>query len=157
MRATLVVLSLAASTACAAETGVPRAGSAAGQTIKPATQLPDACPLTIDGARASLENTGRGISIALATGMDQLMLLRARAHGIRDEEGGLLAACPCTRADAPAETLPPTHVTVDDTEGGVRVNVGASDPDDARLVQTALRRHLGHVHGGDCAVTGANP
>jgi hypothetical protein len=109
---------------------------------------PDACPLTVDGVRANIESTGRGVAVTLTAAPDQLMLLRARAHAVADLDGGLLAACPC---GAPPPTAPPAStVTVDDLEGGARVEVSAKDPTDARALRQLVRTHLGLVHGGGC-------
>jgi hypothetical protein len=113
-----------------------------------ASGAPDACPLTVDGVRANIESTGRGVAVTLTAAPDQVMLLRARAHAVADLEGGLLAACPC--GAPPPSSAPASTVTVDDLEGGARVEVDAKDPTDARALRQLVRTHLGLVHGGGC-------
>jgi len=110
----------------------------------------DACPLTISGARADIENSGSGLTITVTSAADQLLLLRARAHALPDVHVGLAAACPCA---LPAEGggAPPADVSVDDLEGGVRLVVTAKDPADTANLRSALRGQLSRVHGGDCS------
>lgn len=110
----------------------------------------DACPLTISGARADIENSGSGLTITVSAAPDQLLLLRARAHALPDVQGGILAACPCGLAGE-TTTAPPADVSVDDLEGGVRVVVTAKDPADTAALRSALRGQLSRVHGGDCS------
>lgn len=113
------------------------------------THRPDACPLTIDGVRADIETTGRGVTINLTAQPDQIMLLRARAKDVASSEGGLYKACSCG-ASSDAVSLPPSDVNVDDTEGGTRIVVAARDPNDAPALASRLRIQLSRVHGGDC-------
>jgi hypothetical protein len=108
----------------------------------------DACPLTIAGARADIENSGSGLTITVSAAADQLLLLRARAHALPDVQGGLAAACPCGLA---GESTPPADVSVDDLESGVRLVVTAKDPADTANLRSALRGQLSRVHGGDCS------
>src|SRR5581483_8716923 len=69
---------------------------ATGPAPRAAASAPaDACPLTVEGVSADIEHTGRGATVTLVGPPDQLMLLRARARGVGDVDGGLLAACPC--------------------------------------------------------------
>lgn len=110
----------------------------------------DACPLTISGARADIENSGSGLTITISAGADQLLLLRARAHALPDVQGGLVAACPCGLAGE-TTTTPPSDISVDDLEGGVRLVVTAKDPADTAALRSALRGQLSRVHGGDCS------
>lgn len=113
------------------------------------TAANEPCPLTIEGVSADIEHTGGGAAITLTAPPDQLMLLRARAHGVTDVAGGLLGACPCGAA-ADGGAPPPMQTTVDDIEGGTRITETARDPDDARALRALLRTQLGRVHGGDC-------
>jgi hypothetical protein len=108
----------------------------------------DACPLTIAGARADIENSGSGLTITVSAAADQLLLLKARAHALPDVQGGLAAACPCALA---GESAPPADVSVDDLESGVRLVVTAKDPADTANLRSALRGQLSRVHGGDCS------
>ncbi len=113
------------------------------------THRPDACPLTIDGARADIEATGRGIAINLTVGPDQVMLLRARAKDVATSDGGIYKACACGASEDNV-ALPASDVTVDDTEGGSRIVVSARDPSDAPALTRRLRMQLSRVRGGDC-------
>jgi hypothetical protein len=108
----------------------------------------DACPLTIAGARADIENSGSGLTITVSAQADQLLLLRARAHALPDVQGGIAGACPCSLA---GESAPPADITVDDLESGVRLVVTAKDPADTANLRSALRGQLSRVHGGDCS------
>lgn len=110
----------------------------------------DACPLTISGARADIENSGSGLTITVSAAPDQLLLLRARAHALPDVQGGILAACPCGLAGE-APSVPPADLSVDDLESGVRLVVTAKDPADTAALRSALRGQLSRVHGGDCS------
>ncbi len=110
----------------------------------------DACPLTISGARADIENSGSGLTITVLAAPDQLLLLRARAHALPDVQGGLVAACPCGLAGESA-SVPPSDTSVDDLEGGVKLVVTAKDPADTAALRSALRGQLSRVHGGDCS------
>jgi hypothetical protein len=110
----------------------------------------DACPLTIAGARADIENSGSGLTITVSAAADQLLLLRARAHALPDVQGGLAAACPCALTGESA-SAPPAEVSVDDLEGGVRLVVTAKDPADTATLRSSLRGQLSRVHGGDCS------
>jgi hypothetical protein len=109
----------------------------------------DACPLTIAGARADIENSGSGLTITVSAAADQLLLLRARAHALPDVQGGLAAACPCALSGE--ATAPPADISVDDLESGVRLVVTAKDPADTANLRSALRGQLSRVHGGDCS------
>lgn len=109
----------------------------------------DACPLTISGARADMENSGSGLTITVSAAPDQLLLLRARAHALPDVQGGILSACPCGLAGDPS--APPSDISVDDLEGGVKLVVTAKDPADTATLRSALRGQLSRVHGGDCS------
>lgn len=113
------------------------------------THRPDACPLTIDGVRADIETTGRGVAINLTAQPDQIMLLRARAKDVVTSDGGLYKACACGASDD-GVALPPSDVTVDDTDYGSRIVVAARDPSDAPTLARRLRAQLSRVHGGDC-------
>ena len=113
------------------------------------THRPDACPLTIDGVRADIETTGRGVTINLIAQPDQIMLLRARAKDVATSEGGIYKACACGLS-SDTLALPPSDVSVDDTEGGARIVVAARDPNDAPALTSRLRTQLSRVHGGDC-------
>jgi hypothetical protein len=121
-----------------------------------ATRMParkrtaDACPLSISGARADIENSGSGLTITISAAPDQLLLLRARAHALPDVQGGLQAACPCGLTGE-TTTTPPADISVDDLEGGVRLVVTAKDPADTAALRSALRAQLSRVHGGDCS------
>jgi hypothetical protein len=133
--------------------------------IKPAA---DACPLTLEGVRADIETTGRGVTITLASGPDQLMLLRARSRDVATMDGGLLAACPCPSASpmapspavasadaspdarASANALPSADVAVEDTDAGVRIILTARDPSDAPRLANQVRRQLTLVHASEC-------
>jgi hypothetical protein len=110
----------------------------------------DACPLTISGARADIENSGSGLTITVSAAADQLLLLRARAHALPDVQGGIAAACPCALTGE-ATSAPPADISVDDLEGGVRLVVTAKDPVDTANLRSALRGQLSRVHGGDCS------
>lgn len=110
----------------------------------------DACPLTIAGARADMENSGSGLTITVSAAPDQLLLLRARAHALPDVQGGIGAACPCGLTGE-TTTAPPAEISVDDLEGGVRLVVTAKDPADTPALRSALRAQLSRVHGGDCS------
>jgi hypothetical protein len=108
----------------------------------------DACPLTIAGARADIENSGSGLTITVSAAADQLLLLKARAHALPDVQGGLAAACPCGLA---GESIPPADIGVEDLDTGVRLVVTAKDPAETANLRNALRGQLSRVHGGDCS------
>lgn len=160
----IAALAAVAMGAACATTNAPAQAPIEYGTLSPASNAPDACPLTIDRVRAVIEKTDRGATITLTAPPDQVMLLRARARGVPDA-GGILAACPCgppaeageagdaggdAAAPADAGALPPMDTRVDDVEGGARITVIAADPAASHAVRALLHSQLGRVHAGDC-------
>ena len=133
--------------ACGARETTGLAPVAAAQAVAAARPI-DNCPLTVDGVRADIETTGRGVAIELSAAPDQLLLLRARAGAAARGAGGILSACPCGAGDAGGP--PASKMTLEDFEGGTRLTVSALDPADVRALAAQVRAQLGLVHGGEC-------
>lgn len=132
----------------------PTAAAGAGQTGTVAGSA-CGCPMMVPGATASVADIDGGVAITWSAPPSEVANLRERVHGMAQQKGAMMAACPCRAgAGAPAQgmmsmqAMPPADVRADDVEGGARLTFTAKNAADVPALRSHVRMHIEHMKSG---------
>ncbi len=108
------------------------------------------CPLQVEGTAARAEDVEGGAAIVFTTTGDVAELRRRVAAMAEHHAAHAEGACACPMA----ASTPAHEARAEDVDGGARLVLTTSDPEDVEALRSNVREHADRMSSGACPMMG---